>query len=398
MSSVILASDSTDLARRVRLASGDNLFVLAPEQVPSGPAQLLGLSNGTGPVEAVMLDVTAEETVDDSLGLAGRFQEQFPHIAMLLITDRSAELALPALRAGVRDLVEPGMTVDAMRWALRRAIEAAGAAAGASASTEPQSIGRVITVASPKGGVGKTTLATNLAVGLANQSPTGTVLVDLDIQFGDVSAALDLDPTYTLSDAAQGSVLRDVTGLKTLLTKHSTGLHVLCGVKSPAEADEITAEHVSTIIGLLKSEFRYIVIDTAPGLVSHTLAALDHTTDLVLVGSLDVPSVRGLRKELELLDELELPPATRHIAVNMVDRAGGLSVADVEATIGRTVDFVIPRSSKIVASTNRGRPLLQEPGRDKLRRDLTQIVDRFSPITARKSSLTWSGRHRGAAS
>ncbi|WP_256829878.1 AAA family ATPase [Ornithinimicrobium faecis] len=343
-----------------------------------------------------MLDVTREETLDDSLGLAGRFQEQFPLVAMLLITDRPTELALPALRAGVRDLVEPDISVDAMRWTLRHAIEKAGAS-GAS-SDDPQSVGRVITVASPKGGVGKTTLATNLAVGLAQQSPTGTVLVDLDIQFGDVSAALDLDPTYTIGDAVHGSTLRDATGLKTLLTKHSTGLHVLCGVKSPVEADEITAEDVSTIIGLLKAEFRYVVIDTAPGLVPHTLSALDHTTDLVLVASLDVPSVRGLRKELELLEELELPPATRHVAVNMVGRGGGLSVADVEATIGRPVDFVIPRSPKIIASTNRGRPLLQEPGRDKLRRDLTQIVDRFSPITARKPGLDWSGRHRGAAS
>ncbi len=397
MSSVILASASTDLTRRVRLASGDNLFVLAPEQVPTGPAQLLGLSNGTGPVQAIMLDVTGTASAADSLSLAQRFQDQFPTIAVLLVTEQAQALGLPALRAGVRDLIGPDLSVEELRFVLRRAIENATAAAG-SASTEPAAVGRVITIASPKGGVGKTTLATNLAVGLAHQSPNGTVLVDLDVQFGDVSAALDLDPTYTLADVVLGPGLRDVTGLKTLLTTHRTGLHVLNGVKSPVEADQITAEHVSTIIGLLKSEFRYVIIDTAPGMGPHTLAALDHTTDLVLTGSLDVPSVRGLRKEIELLEELELPPATRHVVLNMVERGGGLTLADVEATIGRAVDFAIPRSGKVIASTNRGRPLLEDPGRDKVRKDLQQLVARFSPITVRNPTLAWAARHRGAAS
>ncbi|USQ77466.1 AAA family ATPase [Ornithinimicrobium cryptoxanthini] len=395
MSSVILASGSTDLARRVRLASGDDLFVLAPEQVPTGPAQLLGLLNGSGPVQAVVLDVTGQDAPDASLGLAERFQEQFPRVAVLLVTDRPAELGLAALRAGVRDLVEPTLSIDEMRWALRRAVEASAAAASGAGQSESAAVGRVITVASPKGGVGKTTLATNLAVGLANQSPQGTVLVDLDIQFGDVAAALDLDPTYTLGDVVHGSALQDVMGLKTLLTKHRTGLHVLSGVKSPAEADEVTAGHVSTIISLLKMEFRYVVLDTAPGLGAHTLAALDHTTDLVLVSSLDVPGVRGLRKEMELLDELDLPPATRHIVVNFAERSGGLSVADVEATIGRRVDFTIPRSSKLVAATNRGHPILESPGRDRISRDLEAMVARFSPIKVRRSGFSWGARHRG---
>ena len=111
--------------------------------------------------------------------------------------------------------------------------------------------------------------------------------------------------------------------------------------------------------------------------------------------SLDVPGVRGLRKEMELLDELDLPPATRHIVVNMAERSGGLSLADVEATIGRKVDFTIPRSSKVVASTNRGHPLLEAPGRDRISKDLEQMVARFSPITIRRSGLRWSARHRG---
>src|SRR5690606_36596983 len=97
----------------------------------------------------------------------------------------------------------------------------------------------------------------------------------------------------------------------------------------------------------------------------------------------------------ELLDELDLPPATRHIVVNFVERAGGLSLADVEATVGRKVDFTIARSSKVVAATNRGRPLLESPGRDRISRDLEEMVARFSPITVRRSGFRWGARHRG---
>src|SRR5690606_34016920 len=107
------------------------------------------------------------------LGLAHRFQEQYPHVAVLLVTDRPADLGLAALRAGVRDLVEPSLSIDEMRWTLRRAMEASASAAVPPDQGESEPLGRVITVASPKGGMGKTTLATNLAVGLANQSPQG---------------------------------------------------------------------------------------------------------------------------------------------------------------------------------------------------------------------------------
>src|SRR5690606_6516592 len=121
------------------------------EQVPTGPAQLLGLANGTGPVQAVVLDVTGDPSPDSSLGLAHRFQEQYPHVAVLLVTDSPMDLGLAALRAGVRDLVEPSVSIDEMRWTLRRAMEASASAGLAADQLETEPLGRVITVASPKG-------------------------------------------------------------------------------------------------------------------------------------------------------------------------------------------------------------------------------------------------------
>ncbi|MEE6274585.1 AAA family ATPase [Georgenia wangjunii] len=258
--------------------------------------------------------------------------------------------------------------------------------------------GRVISVVSPKGGVGKTTVATNVAVGLAQAERHSTVLVDLDIQFGDVASALNLEPEYTLPDAVHGPASRDAMVLKTYLTQHETGLYVVCGPDSPAAADAISAEDVSRLLQMLASEFRYVVVDTAPGLSEHTLAVMDATSDLVLVTSMDVPGVRGLRKELDTLTALGMFTDARHVVLNFADPRGGLSRADVEATIGTGIDLMLPRSKAAAASVNQGVPMLQSGVRDAMAKQLRELVDRFVPGGARSAPPRRgrrAARHRG---
>jgi len=267
----------------------------------------------------------------------------------------------------------------------RRALRPAGEAGS--------STGRVITVASPKGGVGKTTVSTNLAVGLARLAPQSTVLVDLDVQFGDVASALQLVPEYCLPDAVHGPASADPLILKTFLTQHSTGLYAVCGAESPAAGDNITAAQVTRLLATLAQEFRYVVVDTAPGLSEHTLAALESATDVVMVSSMDVPGVRGLRKELDVLEELALLPAGRHLVVNFADTKGGLSTVDVEKTLGTPLDVVLPRSRSVTLSTNVGVPLLQSGTRDPMTRELRKLVARFGVAPVVKPGRR-GARHR----
>lgn len=391
MSSVILATESRSLARTIRLAGAtDDLLVITPEQIPAGGAQLVALADEPEDVRAVIIDGGGDDGAEErALELAARMESSHPHVNFVLVTPRGDEIALRALRSGVRDLLAPDASVEDVRWVVHRVTEAAGAAGGAAAAES--FAGRVIAVASPKGGVGKTTIATNLAAALAQTSPTGTALVDLDVQFGDVAAALDLDPTYTLADVLSGPVTTDAIALKSLLTQHASGIHVVPGVRSPAEADQVTGRHISQLLDTLKREFRYVILDTAPGLSEQTLAALDHATDLVLVCGLDVPSVRGTRKELEVLEHLDLGPVNIQVVVNMADKGGGLSVADVAATLQRKVDVVLPRNQKVLRSTNSGQPLVLSQPRDPVSRDLTALAGRFAPML----SGVRSGRHRG---
>lgn len=268
-----------------------------------------------------------------------------------------------------------------------------GAAPGA-AHDVPPTRGQIISVVSPKGGVGKTTVATNVAVGLARTQSHPTVLVDLDVQFGDVGTALALAPRHTLADAVRGPAASDAMVLKTVLTQHKTGLYVICGSETPAAADAVTADDVARLLRTLAEEFRYVVVDTAPGLSEHTLAALDVTTDPVLLTSMDVPGVRGLRKELRMFDALGMFPDDRLVALNFADRRSGLSLPDVEATLGTQVDLLLPRSKAVPLSVNLGVPLLQNGVRDPMTKRLRELVGRFSPPEAGPRRAR--GRHVGS--
>ncbi|UIJ34298.1 AAA family ATPase [Allobranchiibius sp. GilTou73] len=384
MSGVVLATASADLEQRVHRATGGTARCLPPGPLPVDPAHLFRqLADGPRP-GVVMLDDSVGAP-GQALALADLLQRQCPDIAVVLVSDAGEEIALPAMRAGVRDVLDPAAEESHIRWVLDRAGHLvrhahAFAASGASAAgaEEDRRDGRVIGVVSPKGGVGKTTVATNLAVGLAQKTSSPTVLVDLDVQFGDVASALNLDPEHSLLETVQGPATRDTMVLKTFLTQHASGLYVICGPPTPAAADNVTGPDVSRLLEMLASEFAYVVVDTAPGLSEHTLAALDRSTDLVLMTSMDVPGVRGLRKELDILGELGMIPDRHQVVLNMADRRSGLTTADVEATIRTGVDLVLPRSKAVPTSVNQGIPLLQNGVRDPMTKQLRRLVEHFA--------------------
>jgi len=237
---------------------------------------------------------------------------------------------------------------------------------------------RIITILSPKGGAGKTTAATNLAVGLAKVHPKEVVLVDLDLQFGDVASNLRLSPTSTITDVVRRWPC-DSAQLKLALTPHHTGLYTLCAPLNPAEADEIVAEHVTGIIRALHRSFRYVVVDTDPGLSERVLSALDVSTDMVMICSTEVPSIRGLKKALEALDVIGLTTAQRLLVLNRSDAKVGVDIDALERTVGHRVDIRVPSSIDVVLATNDGIPVMESERNPDLVRAFQGLVDQFAP-------------------
>jgi pilus assembly protein CpaE len=379
MSRFVLITPSSDFEQKVRLAVASGL----QGHVKSLPASVL-----SGDSDAVFDQLALERpevlvfgpgvAIEDALRLAIIVDVKFPEISVVLVHDEHPEIALQAMRAGVRDILSPLADVPSIRAQLERACQAFATRqrTDAQLAHEKQS-GLVIGVFSPKGGVGKTTIATNLAVGLGKIAPLSVVIVDLDLQFGDVGTGLYLNPEYSVLDAVSGAATQDTMVLKAFLTAHPSGIYALCGPRNPADADRISSEQVTRLIQQLALEFRYVVVDTGPGLTEPSLAALEQCTDAVWVTGMDVPSVRGLRTGLDVLSKLNLLPETRHVVLNFADTKTGLSVQDIEATLAAPVDVSIPRSRAITLATNRGVPLLQDKVRDPATKSLTDLVQRF---------------------
>jgi pilus assembly protein CpaE len=320
---------------------------------------------------------------DSALELARTLDSERPEIGVVIVADPSPTLLRSALRAGARDVIAP----DAPEAELRAALELALGTAShrrrmLDGRAEPvTSTTRVITVLCPKGGAGKTTVATNLAVGLAQRSPGRVVIVDLDLQFGDVASALQLAPEHTVTDAVDAAKL-DATTLKVFLTPHRLGLFALCAPLSPVDADDIEAASVQSLLELLMTSFDYVVIDTASGLDETALAALEVSTDLVLLSAPDVPCVRGTRKEVDALQLIGSRSQTWHFVLNRSDARTGLSTSDIEATVGLRVDVSVPESRAVPLALNQGNAILESDPRAAPSQALLTLVDRFAPRPA----------------
>lgn len=384
MSRFVLITPNADYAHRMQLAVAGmhgSLQVFQADYLPDGPQDFLRQLVGEPPEVLVLGPGLPEE---ESLKLAAVMDLQYPEISVILVVPETTEVVLQAMRSGVRDLLDPVADPDSIRIMLERASLAAagrrrGLAPGTSEHADHGAGGRVIAVMSPKGGVGKTTVATNLAVGLGKSAPMSVVIVDLDLQFGDVASGLMLDPEHTITDAVVGAASQDSMVLKTYLTVHPAGIYALCAPRNPVEMDRISGEHVARLINQLREEFHYVVVDTAPGLGEHVLATLEQATDAVWICGMDVPSIRGLKTGFQILAELDLLPEKRHVVLNMTDRRGGLTLQDIEATVGAPVDVALPRSRTLPFSTNKGVPILQDGSRDSAAKGLRQLVERFKP-------------------
>ena len=238
----------------------------------------------------------------------------------------------------------------------------------------------VIAVVAPKGGQGKTTTAINLATGLAEVAPNSVVLVDADVQFGDIAHALNLDPHYSLADVASAG--DDEMALKALFSHHEDDFFVVPAPPSPELADDVDAAALGALLRNLATMFRYVIVDTTPGLGEHALAALENATDGVFVTNMTVPSLRALRKEFELLRDLDILPSNRHVVMNFADKSGGLLRKDAEEIMGARVDVLIPRSGAVVFASNQGVPVIHHDVRDPAAKALRELVQRIDPSAA----------------
>ena len=271
-----------------------------------------------------------------------------------------------AMESALSDILILPQPSDVIAFSLRKAArERLGGQTKAS---------RVIMVSSTKGGTGKTSIAVNLAVGLA-QTHLRTLLIDLDVQFGDVGIVLGLDrPAKTLHDLTAGGDALDAEKLRGYAIKHGSGLHILPAPLRPEEGEAIDSSRISGILQTARGMYDAIVVDTAPLFDGPMLTALDRSDQLLLISTPDVPSMKNIRLALQTLELLGFPTERIALVANRSGMDGGASSVEMSDTIGREIQFVLPEDATVPRSINSGIPAVMFDPRSRFSRSISELV------------------------
>ncbi len=365
-------------------------------QVAESPASLgRFLSSGTAiDLVAVGPDIELASACD----LAEMLRVDHPEMGVVLLRRRvDVTVMAQALRSGVREVVSSD-DLPALAEACKRSRDLTYKLRGHGAGADRRE-GRVITVFSAKGGVGKTTFATNVGCYLASQG-LKTLIVDLDLAFGDVAISLQLLAERTMTDLVAMTGHIDEKGIDSATTVHSSGLHALCAPAEPGEADRIPASTVAELLRVAKRHYDFVVVDTPPAFTEHVLAAFDLSDTLVLIATLDIPALKNLRLTLDTLDLLGNPPDSRIVVLNRSDAKVGLNADDVVTAIKADIAVMVPNSTDVPASVNRGVPIVLDDPRHPVSVAMRQLVNqRIRGLAADEPSVQrrfvpWGGGRR----
>ena len=239
--------------------------------------------------------------------------------------------------------------------------------------------GKVITLFSPRGGVGKTVLSTNLGVALAALDNSCKVaIVDCNLEFGDVAMALNIMPKASISDMITDIEQLDERVLSRYMVNFTDNLHVLPAPFKPEKAESITQQHLTTVINLLKKQYNFIIVDTAPLFSDIILGIMDITDLLLLLAVPDILTTKNVRLSLDTLNTIGYPQEKIILVLNRANSAAGLSVAEMEESINSKFKVILPNDGKLViTSINRGIPFIISDPNSLLSREVKGLAKKI---------------------
>jgi len=272
--------------------------------------------------------------------------------------------------AGADDLVRLPESRDSLYFALQKAVaRKQGLSAGGTTDLSP-----LVCVLGPKGGTGKTLIAANLGVTLA-QKGLRVAAVDLDLQFGDLGLSLGLVPEQTIFDLSRASGAIDAERVGHYLVRHESGLNVLLAPSRPDQASVVTVELLREVYNALRASHDFVVVDTPPGFTPEVIATIDSSNEVVLVGMLDALSLKNTKLGLETLDLMGYDRKNVRIVLNRADSRVGISTEDVKAVLGREPDVLIPSDREVPRALNEGSAIV-------LTRKMSGVTRAFKELAA----------------
>lgn len=301
-----------------------------------------------------LLVIDFDDDVEAGCRLAARVGESLPSTSVVAASwSESREALVAAMRAGVTELLQKPVsrsTLDETLTRLRRRL--------GGREEEIDEDGRVVVFFGPKGGAGSTTVATNFAIHLHELTGQRTLLVDLDLELGEVAIFLGLEPRYSVVDLLKSMHRLDEELLDTYLTPHDSGLQVLAAPYEPRQARDVTIDHVREMIEYLGHRFPNVVVDVSNALGDAAIGAFEAADEIMVVSQVDVPSVRNIQRCRPVFDALPGGPRELRLVLNRFEGKGEISVRDLEEALGTDVFWTLSSDyDSVVYSINTGRPM-----------------------------------------
>ena len=324
----------------------------------------------------------------DGVAAAEIISQRLPTSPIIMMSVHGeAEQLKRSLTAGAREFLVKPFSADEFSTTIRRVyekelirrqqVESALPAVPAAPQLSAEDLGehQIIGVFSPKGGAGRTTIATNLALALHRETGGRVCLVDANLQFGDVGVLLNLNPkNRSMLDAVEGGE-PDADITNSVVIDHSTGIRVLLAPPSPEGADLVTPHYLRRMVDHLRDTHDFVVVDLPSALNDHSLGIMDAADQIVVLTALEITTIKNVRLFLEVADQLEYDRSKIRLVVNRSDSAQGIRIADVEASIRRSIDGTIVSDGRLaVLAVNRGVPFVVSHPEGALSRDITKLA------------------------
>ncbi|TMK73251.1 MAG: hypothetical protein E6G48_05660 [Actinobacteria bacterium] len=352
---------------------------------PGGKVVLAGLIEGLGNVDGALDDQAADVLVvacgrasTAAVDLVREVSSKRRDRPVIAFCETPPDYFVHALfDAGADDVVKLPETPERVLFAFQKAI----ARNRGRDAARPTANAPMICVLGPKGGTGKTVASSNLAVGLAAAGKR-SVVVDLDLQFGDIGLALGLSPERTVYDLASSGGALDGEKLDAYLATHSSQARALLAPTRPDQASEVSTELLREVYDLLRASYDHVIVDTPPDFTPAVIAAIDASSHVCMVTAMDSLSLKNTKLGLETLELMGYDPTAIAVVLNRADSQVGIAHADVEQIIGRKPDVLVPSNRAVPRSLNEGAPILLSDARSPVAGALRQLAAVYLPHTA----------------
>ena len=355
---VIIADDVKETRENIKALLAFEKRIIVLGEAENGEEAVSLARNADADI--ILMDINMP--VKDGIKATEEITAEVPNTTIIIMSVQSEhEYLRKAMLAGAREFISKPFTGDELVNTILQtyAQDSKRKQKNLQPKGKEEVHSRVITVFSTKGGVGKTTLATNLAVSIARQTRKRVALIDMDLLFGNVAVHLNVSVRSTIADLVKEINALDEEMMEEYLVTHFSGVKVLPAPSRPEYAEYITASHIEKIIRVLRQRYHYIIIDTGQNFNEQVLSALDASETILFVSTMDLPAIRNVKIGLDIMETLKYPESKIKVVLNRASEQFGIKYAEFENAVKAKIWGMVPEDSHtVINSVNKGFPFV----------------------------------------